>query len=54
MNESIENFNTLIERIAKGDISALNDIYEQYGGFLFANQKWQNHTISIFKKDKAK
>lgn len=39
MDELVEKFNILIKRIAAGDVSALDVIYEQYGGLLFAMAK---------------
>lgn len=39
MDELVEFFNILVKRIAQGDISALDDIYEQYSGLFFAIAK---------------
>ena len=39
MDELVKKFNHLVKRIAQGDISALDEIYEQYGGLFFVMAK---------------
>lgn len=39
LDERVIQFNMLVERIAQGDISALDEIYNEYGGLLYAMAK---------------
>lgn len=39
LDERVKQFNALVERIAQGDISALDEIYDGYGGLLYAMAK---------------